>query len=81
MATSSVLQITNIATCTTGAIELGWYFDGTSTFEVYVNDVLTATGATTSFPTTELGVAITQQSGDGTAAAMNVDYIFAAKER
>lgn len=81
MNTTSVLAINNIGTCTTGAITLGFYFDGTSQFEVYVDDALVGTGATTSFPTTELGVAITAQNGDTSAATMTIDYILAAKER
>jgi len=72
---------TAIATATTGAITLGWAFDGVSKFDIYVNDALTTTVTTADFPTTELGVAMTVQAGNSSAATMTVDYIFAANER
>ncbi len=70
-----------IATATTGAITLGWYFDGTSGFSIFASDALVGTVSTTSFPTTELGVAATVQAGDGSAATMTLDYLFASNER
>ena len=77
----SVGTANNIATATTGAITLGWTFDGVSNFDIYVNDAFVSTVATTSFPTTELGVAMTFQAGTSSAATGTVDYIFAANER
>jgi hypothetical protein len=77
----SVAVDTAIATCTTGAITLGWAFDGVSNFDIYVDDAKVGNIATADFPTTELGASITVQAGTSSAATLTVDYIFAAKER
>jgi len=78
---ASVGADTAIATATTGEITLGFYFDGVSKFDFYVDDVLTGSVTTTDFPTTELGVAITVQAGNSSAATLTMDYVLAAKER
>lgn len=78
---AAVFTQTAIATCTTGAITLGWYFDGVNAFQYFVNDALIGTETTTGFPTTDLGVAMTVQAGNSSAATMTVDYVLAAKER
>jgi len=72
---------TAIATATTGAITLGFAFDGVSKFDVYVNDILTTTVTTADFPTAAMGVAATVQAGSSSAATLTVDYLFCTKER
>ncbi len=78
---TSIILVENVATATTGAITLGWTFDGTDTFEIYASDAKVASGTSTSFPTTELGVALTMQAGTGSPCTLTVDYVFAANER
>jgi hypothetical protein len=78
---ASVAAEAGIATATTGAITLGFYFDGVNKFQYFVNDELKGTVTTTGFPTTELGVAATVQAGNSSAATMTIDYLLAAKER
>lgn len=65
-------------------IILGWYYDGLTTFYIYVNDVLVATHSytATSFPSDEaLTVTMHHETGAAGAQTMTVDYILAAKER
>lgn len=66
-------------------ITLGFYYDGASAIEVYVNDVLVAT-VTVSAGTTlcndeELTVSFGIQNGAAAAKTLSVDYIFVAQER
>ena len=66
------------------AISLGWYYDGYTTFYIYVNDVLAGelSYTATSFPNDEaLTVTIHHQTGAAGAQTMTVDYILVAKER
>ena len=64
-------------------IVLGWYYDGVSSVEVFVNDAKVATVAATStyLPDTELTLSMSYANGEAGAIAMSVDYLFAAKER
>jgi hypothetical protein len=65
-------------------IILGWYYDGLTTFYIYVNDVLVGTLSYTaaSFPNDEeLTVTMHHETGAAGAQTMTVDYILAAKER
>lgn len=65
-------------------ISLGWYFDGLTTFYIYVDDVLvgTLTKTSASFPDDEeLTPTMHLENGSAGAKTMTVDYILAAKER
>lgn len=80
----------NTATSETGVatvaddtyIVVGWYYDGKDVIEVWVDDSLITTVATTNLPDDEvLTVSFGIQNGEAAAKTMSIDYIFAAKER
>jgi len=64
-------------------VTVGWYYDGVSTCEAYVNDVKVSTlsAAAAYLSDTELTISFGIQNGEAVAKTMTVDYIFAAKER
>lgn len=63
-------------------VDLGFYYDGKSTFGVFVNDVQVASVASTNMPDDEdLAVSFGIQNGAAAAKTLSVDYILVAKER
>jgi hypothetical protein len=63
-------------------IRLGFYYDGDSAIQYFVNGVLGGTSVTTNLPDDEdLTPTISLQNGEAVAKTMTVDYIFVAKER
>jgi len=63
-------------------ITVGWYYDGGSNIEAYINDAKVATLATTNFPDDEdLTVTLAVQNGSAAARTLTVDYVLASKVR
>jgi hypothetical protein len=66
-------------------IELGFYYDGGTNLEVFVDNVkvatVTVTLGTTLVNDEELTVTFGIQNGEGVAKVMAVDYVFACQER
>lgn len=63
-------------------ISLGFYYDGGSAIQYFVNGTLGGTSVTTNLPDDEdLTVTFAIQNGEAVAKTMTVDYIFVAKER
>jgi hypothetical protein len=63
-------------------IRLGFYYDGVSSIEYFVNGVLGGSSVTTNLPDDEdMTISFALQNGEAVAKTMTVDYIFAAKER
>jgi hypothetical protein len=64
-------------------IVLGFYYDGKSSVEVYVNDVkvYTMDASSTYLPDAPLTVTMAYRNGEAGANDLTVDYIFAAKAR
>ena len=80
----------NSATATAGVatladdtfITVGYYYNGKSAIEYYINGVKKGTVATTNMvDDEELAVTFGIQNGEAVAKTMTVDYIFVAKER
>jgi len=89
--TSVVLRVekNNTATATTVGtmandtfIRLGFYYDGDSQIQYFVDGTLGGASVTTNLPDDEdLTVSFAIQNGEAVAKTMTVDYIFVAKER
>jgi hypothetical protein len=63
-------------------IRLGFYYDGASAIQYFVNGALGGTSVTTNLPDDEdMTVSFAIQNGEAVAKTMTVDYIFVAKER
>jgi len=63
-------------------ISLGFYYDGASSIQYFVNGVVKGTSVTTNLPDDEdMTVSIALQNGEAVAKTMTVDYVFVAKER
>jgi hypothetical protein len=64
-------------------VVVGWYYDGKSSVQVFVNNVLVTTldGTSTYLPDTELTVSFGLVNGEAVAKTMTLDYILAAKRR
>jgi hypothetical protein len=63
-------------------IRLGFYYDGVSSIQYFVNGVIGGSSVTTNLPDDEdMTVSFAIQNGEAVAKTMTVDYIFAAKER
>lgn len=62
-------------------VEVAWYYNGDDEIQVFVDDAVVATVATTNLPATELTVSFGIQNGEAVAKTMSIDYIFVAKER
>jgi len=60
---------------------LAFYWNGVSTIQIAVDNVLVATASNVTPPTTEMKVSFAVQNGEAVAKTMNVDYIFVARER
>jgi hypothetical protein len=63
-------------------IRLGFYYDGSSAVQYFVNGTYTGSSVTTNLPDDEdMTVTIAIQNGEAVAKTMTVDYIYVAKER
>ena len=63
-------------------LTVGFYYDGKSEVQVFVNSVKQTSLATTNLPDDEeLTISFGVQNGEAAAKTMSVDYILAAKER
>jgi len=63
-------------------IRLGFYYDGVSAVQYFVNGTYTGSSVTTNLPDDEdLTVTFAIQNGEAAAKTMTVDYIYVAKER
>jgi len=63
-------------------ISLGFYYDGASSIQYFVDGVVKGTSVTTNLPDDEdMTVTIALQNGEAVAKTMTVDYVFVAKER
>ena len=63
-------------------IRLGFYYDGSSAVQYFVNGTYTGSSVTTNLPDDEdLTVTFAIQNGEAVAKTMTVDYIYVAKER
>jgi hypothetical protein len=85
-----VVSKASVATTTTvsGAlandtyVTLGYYYDGATGIDLFINDIRRATSVVTNLPNVEeLTVSIHMQNGEAVAKTMSLDYIFVAKER
>jgi hypothetical protein len=63
-------------------IRLGFYYDGSSAVQYFVNGTYTGSSVTTNLPDDEdMTVTIAIQNGEAAAKTMTVDYVYVAKER
>jgi hypothetical protein len=63
-------------------IRLGFYYDGVSAVQYFVNGANAGSSVTTNLPDDEdLTVTFAIQNGEAVAKTMTVDYIYVAKER
>jgi hypothetical protein len=63
-------------------ISLGFYYNGASSIQYFVDGVVKGTSVTTNLPDDEdMTVSIALQNGEAVAKTMTVDYVFVAKER
>lgn len=63
-------------------IRLGFYYDGNSSIQAFVNGTYVATSATTNLVDDEdLTISFALQNGNAVARTMTVDYVYVAKER
>jgi hypothetical protein len=63
-------------------IRLGFYYDGVSAVQYFVNGTYTGSSVTTNLPDDEdMTVTIAIQNGEAVAKTMTVDYVYVAKER
>jgi hypothetical protein len=81
-ASSTATDVTALTTLANDTyVELGFYYDGVSEVEYFVNDVKYGHTAVTNLPSTELTISFGIQNGEAVAKVMTVDYILVAKER
>jgi hypothetical protein len=63
-------------------VSLGFYYDGVSQVQYFVNGVSAGASVTTNLPDDEdMTVSFAIQNGEAVAKTMTVDYVFVAKER
>lgn len=63
-------------------IRLGFYYDGSSAVQYFVNGTYTGSSVTTNLPDDEdMTITIAIQNGEAAAKTMTVDYVYVAKER
>jgi hypothetical protein len=82
-ATTGSLATASVATLVADTyMTFGWYYDGKSSLEYYINDVKTGTvDPTNYFPDTELTIGFGVKNGEAVAKTLSIDYIFMALER
>jgi flavoprotein len=83
VASSTATTTSAIATLANDTlVTIGFYYDGSSTLNYYVNRVLVSSSAITNLPTTEeLCVSFGIQAGSAGAKTMSVDYIYDWNDR
>jgi hypothetical protein len=63
-------------------IRLGFYYDGISAVQYFVNGSIAGSSVTTNLPDDEdMTITIAIQNGEAAAKTMTVDYVYVAKER
>lgn len=63
-------------------VTLGFYYDGASTIQIWVDDAVVATSVTTNLvDDEELTISFGLQNGDAVPTSLTIDYILACKER
>jgi len=63
-------------------IRLGFYYDGISAVQYFVNGSIAGSSVTTNLPDDEdMTITIAIQNGEAVAKTMTVDYVYVAKER
>jgi hypothetical protein len=62
-------------------VTLGFYYDGDSSINVFVNDSVVTRQGITTLPATTLALSFGIQNGEAVAKTMTIDYIYAAEER
>ncbi len=63
-------------------IRLGFYYDGVSAVQYFVNGSIAGSSVTTNLPDDEdMTITIAIQNGEAVAKTMTVDYVYVAKER
>jgi len=63
-------------------IRLGFYYDGISAVQYFVNGAIAGSSVTTNLPDDEdMTITIAIQNGEAVAKTMTVDYVYVAKER
>jgi hypothetical protein len=63
-------------------IRLGFYYDGVSAVQYFVNGSIAGSSVTTNLPDDEdMTITIAIQNGEAAAKTMTVDYVYVAKER
>lgn len=76
----TTLDIAEVVSATN--LSVGWYYDGGTVLNAYVNEVLAASFDPTGFlPDSTLTVSFGIQNGEAVAKTMTVDYTFAAFQR
>ena len=80
---SAATTASAVATLVAGTmIDLGFYYNGKSAVEVWVDGVKVATMAATNLPDDEdLAISFGVQNGEAVVKTLTVDYVFASKER
>lgn len=78
--TSTTTAVTTLADDT--YVTVGYYYDGGSAIQIYVNDVRVASSVTTNLvDDEELTISFGVQNGEAVAKVLSLDYIFVSSER
>jgi hypothetical protein len=79
---SSALTTTAVGTMADGTyVDAGFYYDGVSSVQAFLNGVKVGSSVTTNLPTRTLTISAAVSNGTAAAQTMNVDYILVATER
>lgn len=82
LAKASALTTTAVGTMADATyVDAGWYYDGASSVQAFLNGVKVASSAITNLPTVGLTISAAVSNGTAAAQTMNVDYILASTER
>lgn len=77
--TASTLTAATMANDT--FLNVGWWYDGASAINVYVNNVKVGSLATTNLPTAALNLTLAESNGTAAAITTTIDYVFCSTER
>ncbi len=81
-ASSTATSSTGIATLVDDTyVTVGFYYNGLTDIQAFVNDVKVATITPATLVSTELSVSFGIQNGEAVAKIMSLDYIYVAKKR
>jgi len=82
VAKSSTISTVNVGTLANATyVNVGWHYNGTSSIDIYLNNVKVGSLPLTNIPTANLDLTIAVANGTAAANTLNVDYIFASTER